>query len=187
MNSSNAPPLTVAEVSALGHDDFVARLGDIFEHSPWVADRAWAARPFGDVDTLHAAMAAAVENASAAEQLALIRAHPELGGREAAAGTLTAASTDEQHGAGLDRCSADELQHLRGLNTAYRERFGFPLVIAVKGRSRHEIMDIIEMRLQRDADTEFRTCLDEIRKITRLRLDARFARASCTNPGKKTP
>lgn len=186
MDARKPPPLTVADVSALGHGDFVARLGDIFEHSPWVADRAWAARPFGDVDTLHAAMAAAVENASATEQLALIRAHPELAGREAAAGTLTAASTDEQRGAGLDRCSADELARLRGLNAAYRERFGFPFVIAVKGRSRREIMDIIEMRLQRDADTEFRTCLDEIAKITRLRLDALFARASCASAGKRT-
>lgn len=178
MDASKLPPLTVADVSALERDEFVARLGDIFEHSPWVAERAWARRPFRDVDALHAAMAAAVEGATAAEQLALIRAHPELAGREAAAGTLTAASTGEQKGAGLDRCSAEELARLRGLNAAYRERFGFPFVIAVKGRSRYEIMELIEARLKNDADTEFRTCLGEIAKIGRLRLDALFARAA---------
>jgi len=171
-SSADAAMTTLSELS---QPDFIARLGDIFEHSPWVAERSWHARPFATLDDLHAAMVAAMHGASAAEQLALIRAHPELAGKEAAAGTLTEASTDEQRGAGLDQCSADELLRLRTLNAAYRERFGFPFVIAVKGRSRYQIMDAIEARLQNDAQTEFTTCVGEIGKIARFRLDALFA------------
>lgn len=173
MTSSADAAMTT--LSALSQPDFVARLGDIFEHSPWVAERSWHARPFATIDALHAAMVDAMSGASEAEQLALIRAHPELAGKEAASGTLTAASTGEQRGAGLDQCSAEELQRLRALNAAYRERFGFPFVIAVKGRSRYQIMEAIEARLQHDAQTEFSTCLGEIAKIARFRLDALFA------------
>lgn len=162
----------LAALSALPQAAFVARLGNIFEHSPWIAERAWAASPFASVDVLHGAMLKVLHGASAAEQLALIRAHPELAGTEAAAGTLTAASTGEQQGAGLDQCTAGELQRLRTLNAAYRARFDFPFVIAVKGLSRHQIIAAIETRLNNDAATEFRTCLDEIGKIARFRLDA---------------
>ena len=169
------PPLTVADLSQLGQADFVAQLGDIFEHSPWVAERAWSARPFASLDALHAAMVAAVDAAAETEQLALIRAHPDLAGKEAAAGTLTAASTGEQRGAGLDQCSAEELARLRRLNAQYRERFGFPFVIAVKGLSRYQIMDAVEARLAHDRADEFRACLTEIGKIARFRLDALLA------------
>lgn len=175
--SLNTAPQTpterlLIELSTLPRADFVARLGDIFEHSPWIADRAWTARPFESVGSLHAAMLAVLASASEAEKLALIRAHPELAGKEAAAGTLTESSTGEQKGAGLDQCSAAELHRLRSLNAAYRSRFGFPFVIAVKGLSRHQIMDAIEARLQNDPATEFRTCLGEIARIARFRLDA---------------
>ncbi len=102
---------------------------------------------------------------------------PHLAGKEAESGTLTTASTDEQRGAGLDQCSKEELQRLRQLNHDYRARFGFPFVVAVKGLSRHEIMDQVEARLTNDRDTEFRTCLNEIGKIARFRLDALFANA----------
>lgn len=169
---------TAARLQALSASDratFVARLGSIFEHSPWIAERAWASRPFDSVAALHRAMLTVLETATPDEQLGLIRAHPELAGKEAAEGTLTADSTSEQRGAGLDRCSADELARLRRLNAAYRERFGFPFVMAVKGRSKFEIMDAIEARLANDRDTEFRTCLAEIGKIARFRLDAMFA------------
>lgn len=172
MTQTTTPHLTLAALSALPREEFTARLADIFEHSPWIAERAWAARPFADIDALHAAMLAVLANADEAEQLGLIRAHPELAGKEAATGTLTTASTGEQRGAGLDQCSADELQRLRGLNAAYRERFGFPFVIAVKGLSRYQIMDAVDARLANDAATEFRTCLTEIGKIARFRLDA---------------
>lgn len=172
MNPTITPRLSLDALSALPQAEFTARLADIFEHSPWIPERTWAARPFADIDALHAAMLTVLNNADEAEQLGLIRAHPELAGKEAAAGTLTTASTGEQRGAGLDQCSADELQRLRRLNAAYRERFDFPFVIAVKGLSRYQIMDAVEARLANDAVTEFRTCLGEIGKIARFRLDA---------------
>lgn len=173
-----AAPAGVAALSALPQAEFVGRLADIFEHSPWVPERAWAARPFDGIDALHAAMVAAVDHATEAEQLALICAHPELAGREAAAGTLTSASTGEQRGAGLDQCSAAELQRLRSLNAAYRARFGFPFVIAVKGLSRYQIMDALEARLEGDRATEFRACLAQIARIARFRLDALLGAAA---------
>lgn len=160
------------ELSRLAQDAFVARLEGIFEHSPWIAERAWSAGPFASIDALHAAMCLVVDTAAPAEQLGLICAHPELAGKEASAGTLTVASTGEQRGAGLDQCSADELQRLRGLNAAYRARFGFPFVIAVKGLSRYQIMDAVEARLAHDRDTEFAACLTQIGRIARFRLDA---------------
>jgi 2-oxo-4-hydroxy-4-carboxy-5-ureidoimidazoline decarboxylase len=165
----------LAALSRLSQADFVARLDGIFEHSPWIAERAWSAGPFLNVDALHAAMTLVVDTASESEQLGLICAHPELAGKEAEAGTLTTASTGEQRGAGLDQCSKEELERLRELNRAYRERFGFPFVIAVKGLSRYQIMDAVEARLANDRSTEFRTCVREIGKIARFRLDALFA------------
>ena len=167
--------LTLETLSHMSQADFVAHLGDIFEHSPWVAQRAWISRPFDSVDALHAAMVAAVDAASEDEQIALIRAHPELAGKEAKAGTLTQASTGEQRGAGLDQCTAEELARLQRLNAAYQERFGFPFISAVKGRDRHQIRDAVEERLNNDQPTEFRTCLGQIAQIGRFRLDAMIA------------
>ena len=164
----------LAALSRLPQDAFVARLEGIFEHSPWIAERAWSAGPFDSIDALHAAMCLVVDTADPTEQLALICAHPELAGKEAEAGTLTTASTGEQRGAGLDQCSKEELERLRRLNEDYRARFGFPFVVAVKGLTRHQIMDRVEGRLANDRDTEFRTCLAEIGKIARFRLDAMF-------------
>ncbi len=164
--------LSVKQLSQLDQTSFCTRLDGIFEHSPWVAERAWSQRPFQLVDDLHRAMTDVVSNASQAEQLALIKAHPELAGKEATTGTLTDASASEQRGAGLDQCSGDELARLRQLNASYLERFGFPFVIAVKGLSRYQIMDAIEARLNNDANTEFQRCLQEISKIARFRLDA---------------
>ncbi len=165
----------LAALSRLPQAEFVARLDGIFEHSPWIAERAWAQRPFDSVDALHGAMLGVLDAASEAEQLGLICAHPELAGKEAEAGTLTTASTGEQRGAGLDQCSREELLRLRQLNRDYRARFGFPFVVAVKGLTRYQIMDTVEARLGNDRATEFRTCLREIAKIARFRLDALFA------------
>lgn len=164
----------IASVSSLGPDAFAAALEGVFEHSPWVAQRAYSARPFSSVDDLHAAMVAAVVAAPQEMQLALIRAHPELAGREAQAGAMTAESVSEQASAGLDRCSADELERLRAGNRAYREKFGFPFVMAVKGRDRHEILDALESRLQGTRGEEFARCIAEIGKIARLRLAVLF-------------
>ncbi len=172
MNANSTASHKLAALSALSQAEFVSRLAGIFEHSPWIPERAWPARPFASIDALHAAMLAVLDAASDAEKLGLICAHPELAGKEASAGTLTVASTGEQRGAGLDQCSADELQRLRGLNAAYRERFGFPFVIAVKGLSRYQIMDAVEARLTHDRATEFAACLAPIGRIARFRLDA---------------
>ena len=118
--------MTIAELNAANFDGFVASLGWVFESSPWVAERTWARRPFDTVDALHGAMVAIVEAADPSEQMALLKAHPELGiiARDGAA--LTEASAREQAGAGLDSLTRDELDRLRALNGAYREKFGFP-------------------------------------------------------------
>lgn len=176
--TTDTAALTLAELLALSQHDFSARLGGIFEHSPWIPERAWAARPFASVDALHRAMVDVVASATQAERLALICAHPELAGKEAAKGTLTNASAQEQKGAGLDQCSAEELQRLRALNAAYRQRFGFPFVIAVKGLSRYDIMDALERRLHNEPAVERDACLHEIGNIARIRLDALL------NPGR---
>jgi len=165
-------PTTPAALSALPKNEFARVLGGIFEHTSWIAVRAYERRPFESVDALHAAMLAALAAAPREAKLALICAHPELAGREAAAGTMTADSVGEQASAGLDRCSADELARLRAGNAAYREKFGFPFVMAVKGRSRQEILAALAERTGNTRDAEFARCLDEIGKIARLRLDA---------------
>lgn len=167
--------MTLSELSRLNQADFTQALAAIFEHSPWIPERAWAARPFASIDALHDAMMAVVRAASRDEQLGLIRAHPELAGKEAAAGQLTDASTHEQRGAGLDQCSAPELARLRAANADYRERFGFPFIIAVKGRNRYQIMDEIDARLRNDRETELATSLDQIGQIARFRLAALLA------------
>jgi 2-oxo-4-hydroxy-4-carboxy-5-ureidoimidazoline decarboxylase len=167
---------TLAGLSAASRDEFVRALGGIFERTPWIADRAYDARPFADVDALHRAMLAALDAAPDDDaKLALICAHPELAGKEAAAGTMTADSVGEQASARLDRCTPDELARLRSGNAAYREKFGFPFVMAVKGRSRHEILDALASRIGNTRDVEFARCIEEIGKIARLRLDALFS------------
>lgn len=171
-NTARTVELNLIELSALDQATFTHRLADIFEHSPWVAQRSWAHRPFGSLDALHRCMVDVVNQASGPEQHALIMAHPELAGKQAQAGTLTASSTQEQRGAGLDQCSPDELLRLQVLNSRYRDAFGFPFIIAVKGRDRDQIMDAMELRLTHSPDTEFQTCLHEIAQIARFRLEA---------------
>ena len=167
--------MTLAELNAMDRAGFVASLGGVFEHSPWVADRAWAARPFASVDALHAAMVAAMHGATEAEQLALIRAHPELAGKAAVRGRLTADSTREQAGAGLTACSPGEFARLQALNARYNARFGFPFILAVKGWDRAGILGEFARRVESDRATEFAECLAQIAKIARFRLDASIA------------
>ena len=150
---------------------FVELLGDIFEHSPWVAERAYLLQPFASRDELHRVMVKAVRQASRDERLKLLRQHPELAGREAAQDTLTKASKSEQAGAGLDHCSEDELKRLKHLNQAYYTRFKFPFIIAVTGLDKHQIMAAMERRLENDADSEFATALGEVEKIALIRLE----------------
>jgi OHCU decarboxylase len=149
---------------------FVAALGFIFEESPWVAARVWPQRPFADIDALHGAMCAAVAAAPAEQQLALIRAHPDLVGRAALDGTLTRASAQEQATAGLDRLDTEEVAMFARLNAAYKARFGFPFIICVRENKKAAIVGGLEARTRNDRPTEIATALAEIAKIARLRL-----------------
>jgi 2-oxo-4-hydroxy-4-carboxy-5-ureidoimidazoline decarboxylase len=153
------------------HDEFVRVLGGIFERSAWVADRAAATRPFRDVDALHGAMVAVVERASRADQIGLLRAHPELAGREAREGGMTDSSVSEQASAGLHALTAEEVAHMNRLNAQYRERFGFPCIIAVRNHTKQSIFAEMERRLGNDADVELGENLRQIYAITRMRLD----------------
>lgn len=152
-------------------DDFIQRFGGIYEHSPWVAERAaLAVDEAAGLDGIAAAMARCVDEASHEEQLALVRAHPELAAKRAE--PLTRSSADEQASAGLDSLSAEDFEIFGRLNAAYRERFGFPFVIAVRGRSAREILDAFRRRLDNEPDEEFSTALKQVHRIARLRLEA---------------
>lgn len=162
--------IALADLNAGPEAEFVAALGGIFEHSPWVAERVVGLRPFDSRVTLHQAMCEAVMRAPADEQLALIRAHPELAGRSATRGELTAASTREQKGAGLADCTAEDLARIRSLNARYRERFGFPFVLAVKGHNTASIIAAFERRLNHDVAAEQAVALTQIGRIAGFRL-----------------
>lgn len=162
---------TIRDLNDLSRAEFVARLGGIYEHSPWVAERAFDARPFDGLEGLHATMQAAMLAASRDEQLALIRAHPELLGRLEAA-QLTESSRAEQRGAGLDRCTAEQRERMRALNEAYRAKFGFPFIVAVKGLDWAAIIERMEARLPNSPEEEFHAALREIGRIARFRLEA---------------
>jgi 2-oxo-4-hydroxy-4-carboxy-5-ureidoimidazoline decarboxylase len=162
--------LTLADVNVMDEDAFAAALGGLFEHSPWVARNAYAGRPFASVDDLQRALGAAMRAAPRPRQVELIRAHPELAGREARAGELTAESASEQARAGLHRLSADEVGALEALNRSYRERFGFPLVVCVREHNKDSILAWGRERLARSSDEEVATALGEIAKIAGLRL-----------------
>ena len=151
---------------------FIERYGGIYEHSPWVAERAWERATHVGEDELAGLLAACVDNAGHERKLELIRAHPDLAGRAAVAGELTASSAVEQGSAGLYRCTPAEYERLRSLNSRYREKFGFPFVMAVKNSSREQIIRALEHRLDNDPDAEFRKAIAEIHEIARLRLEA---------------
>ena len=162
--------MTLDELNAADEDTFVAALGFIFEDSPWVAARARPLRPFADAAELHAAMCAAVAAASPDEQLALIRAHPDLVGRAARNGTLSPASAGEQAAAGLDRLDPEEAAMFATLNAAYTARFGFPFVMCVRENKKAAIVACLQQRARNERAAEIATALREIEKIARLRL-----------------
>jgi 2-oxo-4-hydroxy-4-carboxy-5-ureidoimidazoline decarboxylase len=162
--------LTLELLGRLGRSEFVGVLGDVFEHSPWVAEGAFDGRPFASVEALHAAMVRVVRAAPRDAQLALLRAHPDLAGRAARAGAMAAASVAEQASAGLDRLTDEEYERFTRLNAAYRERFGFPFVIAVRRQTKTGILAAFERRLALPLDREIETALDEVFEIARLRL-----------------
>ena len=160
-------------VGLLSRDAFVARFGGIFEHSAWVAEAAWDADLPPDADRpegLARAMVAAMRAGTTEQKRALVLAHPDLAGRLARAGRLTADSTREQASAGLDMLTDAERSRFEALNEAYKARFGFPFIMAVKGRGKDEILAAFERRLPHDPEVEFETALAEIEKIAELRL-----------------
>jgi 2-oxo-4-hydroxy-4-carboxy-5-ureidoimidazoline decarboxylase len=167
--------LDLDAVNRMDRDAFVAALGRAFEPSPWVAQAAWPARPFHSLDALHAAMMHAVRRQPRSAQIAFLGAHPELAGREAQAGTMTRESTGEQAAAGLGALSAEEAAELRGLNARYRERHGFPFIIAARRHGKPEIFQHLRQRIERDSEAELQEALAQIGTITRLRVAALVA------------
>ena len=164
--------ISLSELNGADRAGFVAQLGSIFEHSPWVAERAWERRPFATPDALHEAMVAVVDEAGEDARISLLRAHPELAGREAQRGGMTEHSTREQGGSGLLHCSAEELARLKELNRAYGEKFGFPFIIAVSGMDRAGIIAAMTRRLSQERDAEVAEALRQVARITRFRLMA---------------
>jgi len=161
--------------STLPRAAFVAAFADIYEHSPWVAESVFAEGIGSEDDViehLHGRMARVLLNAGREAQLALINAHPDLAGKAAMRGELTAASTSEQAGAGIDACSTEEFARFGELNAAYKARFGFPFIMAVKGSDRQQILDAFAQRLHNTPEQEFARALAEINRIALLRLQA---------------
>lgn len=162
--------VTLEQLNRIDKAGFVRALGGIYEHSPWVAERAFERRPYATFADLVAALSGAVAGARDEEKVALVRSHPDLAGRAARAGKLTAASNAEQGTLGLDKLSDEEFARFEALNAAYAEKFGFPFVICVRRQTRDAILDAFERRLGNDAGTELRTALHEIDFIARLRI-----------------
>jgi OHCU decarboxylase len=159
--------MTIDELNAMDQASFVAAIGWVFEHSPWVAERTWAARPFANLDVLNAAMAEQVECATPAECLELLLTHPDLGTRA----RLSEASTNEQSGAGLDSLTPVEFEELQRLNAAYRARFGFPFLLAVKGSTKHDVLRALQARMEATPEDEYREALRQVYRIARFRLE----------------
>lgn len=158
--------MALEEVSSLSQSEFVARLGGVFERSPWIAERAWHKRPFQSLADLHRVMLGTV--ASKEEKLKLVRAHPELACGEA----LTVDSTSEQARLGFNRLSKEELEEMNRLNRSYREKFGFPCIVALLlHRDRASVMAEMRRRLANDETTELANALGQIGHITRARLE----------------
>ena len=157
-------------INAMDQAAFTAKFGGIFENSPWVAEQAWEKRPFASIDDMHAAMVDIAKFAPAPRQIALLQSHPDLAGKEAQAGAMTASSVTEQASAGLNALSKEEMADISGLNAAYKQKFGFPFIIAVRMHSKEGIFFEFRRRLKNDTATEFANDLQNVYAITRLRL-----------------
>jgi len=157
-------------LNRMDESTFVSAFGAVYEHSPWVAQEAWQHRPFLSLDALHSVMDSVVLEAGHLRQLNLIKAHPELAGRLAYSGQLTAESRSEQGQAGLTSLSKNLTIRMLELNGAYQQKFGFPFIICVRLNNVATILAAMEERLQNSRETEFETALHEISKIAKLRL-----------------
>jgi len=161
---------SVAELNSCTREDFEHLIGPVFEHSPWIAEATCVKRPFKDMETLHRSLCETVRSAGQEEQLALIRAHPDLVGRAALEGSLTPQSSTEQASAGLDKLTAEEIVCFQSSNQSYRDKFGFPFVICARLNKNEAILSGFRERLQHSREKEIETALEEIYKIAYLRL-----------------
>jgi 2-oxo-4-hydroxy-4-carboxy-5-ureidoimidazoline decarboxylase len=162
---------TMDTINAMDRTAFVGKFGGIFEKSPWVAEKAWDKKPFASVDDMHMAMVNVVKYAPLPNQLTLLQNHPDLAGKEAQAGAMTASSVTEQASAGLNALSKAEMSQISDLNAAYKAKFGFPFIIAVRMHTKDGIFFDFKRRLLNDTQTEYANDLQNVYAITRLRLD----------------
>ena len=169
------PVISLDTLNRASKPDFVAALGGVFEHSPWVAEAVVDRRPFASLAALHEAMKSVVRAKTDEEKLALLRIHPDLAGKAAQAGTMTAESKSEQGSAGLDHLSPAEFERFQKLNTAYAKKFNFPFIVCVRRHTKESIFRQFETRLTHGVAKEYETALDEIFRITALRLDQRVS------------
>lgn len=169
--------MTLDDLNALDSTGFVEAFGGIAEHSAWVAERAAASRPFATRDAVVDAFQQAILSAGDDEKTVLLRAHPDLAGRAAMAGKLTADSTSEQAGAGLDRLTPDEFARFTALNEAYKARFGIPFIVAVRGATKTQILAAFENRVGGSLAEERLTALAQVLRIVRFRLEDRIAQS----------
>lgn len=161
-------PYSIAQLNQMSQDAFVATLGAVFEATPTIAREAWTQRPFTDSTDLYEAMVNVVNAMTQAERLTLIRAHPDLGSKA----KMADASVQEQAGAGLDQLTAEEYDRFHALNQAYKEKFGFPFIMAVKLHTKASILEAFDRRLHHTPEAEVKQALTEITQIARLRLAA---------------
>ena len=161
---------SLTQLNALTRDEFTRAVGSVFEHSPWIAEAAWAKRPFASVEKLHDALCEIVHTAGEEKQLALIRAHPDLVGRLALTGQLTKESTGEQASAGLSQLTPEEVRLFQTNNVAYKEKFGFSFVICARLNKKDAILNGFKLRLNNSRAQETQAALAEIFKIAELRL-----------------
>jgi 2-oxo-4-hydroxy-4-carboxy-5-ureidoimidazoline decarboxylase len=159
-------------INSMDRVAFVQKFGGIFEKSPWVAEKAWEKRPFASIDDLHAAMVNVVKYAPVPNRLALLQSHPDLAGKEAQTGAMTASSVSEQATAGLNALAKAEMAQITELNAAYKQKFGFPFIIAVRMHTKEGIFFEFNHRLQNETQAEFANDLQNVYAITRLRLCA---------------
>ncbi len=162
--------ISMFQVNTFSREEFTRVFGSVFEHSSWIAAMAWKQRPFESLDALHSSLCETVRNASEEKHLELIRAHPDLVGRAALAGTLTPASTAEQASAGLNRLTREEIATFQKHNQAYSKKFDFPFVICARLNKKEAILRAFPVRLEHSRETEIQTALEEIYKIAYLRL-----------------
>jgi 2-oxo-4-hydroxy-4-carboxy-5-ureidoimidazoline decarboxylase len=168
-------PLSLNQVNALSRDDFIAAFGGVAEHSPWVAEQAADARPFASRQAMAEAFVEAVLTAGDPQKLAVVRAHPDLAGRAAIAGDIAEDSKHEQAGAGLDRLTPHEFERFSTLNDAYRDRFRFPFILAVRGLDKHGILRAFEERIANDPEAELANAVRQVAQIVAFRINDRVS------------